>query len=209
MSEEAQQLPKEALPHVEFETKYKSSIDAMLTFKEIAEAQADLRKFVYVEGPDIYYWKDGMRKRHRRPSHNFEGGRAEVTLKLKPKGAWNNVQRKEFNWRVDGTPTEVIHESLLAEGYEHEFTVWKTCHIYIYDDATIVFYSLADTTDGPRRGKYDHYIEIEANEDKMHETTAEQAWSVIRKYEKLLEPAGVNAQKRMDRSLPEIYGRKK
>jgi hypothetical protein len=37
--------------------------------------------------------------------------------------------------------------------------------------------------------------------------TEKEAWAVIEKYEKLLEPVGINAYKRLKKSLFEIYKR--
>jgi hypothetical protein len=42
-------------------------------------------------------------------------------------------------------------------------------------------------------------------EETIHELTEDQAWEIIRKYEKVLEPVGVIAQKRMRKSLYELY----
>jgi hypothetical protein len=43
----------------------------------------------------------------------------------------------------------------------------------------------------------------------MKNTTEEQAWGIIAKYEKLLDSIGLNAQKRLRKSLFEMYYRNK
>jgi len=50
-----------------------------------------------------------------------------------------------------------------------------------------------------------HLIEIEVDEETIHLLTEDQAWEIIRKYEKILEPTGVTPQKRLRRSLYEMY----
>ncbi|CAK9253114.1 unnamed protein product [Sphagnum jensenii] len=74
------------------------------------------------------------------------------------------------------------------------------------NDATAVFYTVYDTTDGKPR-KADSFLEIEVNEDNMKNTTTDQAWAVISKYEKILEPLGINARKRLYKSLFAMYHR--
>lgn len=196
-------LPK----HTEFECKYRVEPHLLIDFKKTVESLPGLKKFVYVEGPDKYFvHPDSSFARYRKASHGLDDGRAEVTWKIKQPGAKNNFIRKEWNWRVDGTPEETITESLQAHGFLFNFSIVKTCHIYNFDDATLVFYTVYDTTDG-KSTKTDTFVEIEVEEESIHNLTEEQAWEVITKYEKALEPIGVSAQKRMKRSLYEMYVR--
>lgn len=193
--------------HTEFETKYKVESLDLFEFKRIASSLEGLKKYIYVEGPDYYYVdSEGSFARYRKPSHDLDGGRSEVTWKIKPKGAKNNIIRKEYNWNVTGTPEDTIKESLTDNGYTFNFSVDKQCHIYNFEEATLVFYSVCDTTDG-RSTKVDSYCEIEIKEETIHNLTENQAWEIIEKYEKALEPIGISPQKRMRRSLFEIYYR--
>ena len=73
------------------------------------------------------------------------------------------------------------------------------CHIYNFEDATLVFYTVKDGS------KLDHFMEIEVREDM--EFTEDQAWAIIRKWEKELEPLGITAQNRLRKSLFDMYRR--
>lgn len=196
------------LNNIEFETKYNTKPDDLIQFKMLAET-CKVNRFAYVEGPDDYYVRPGTDdfKRHRYASFQPEEGRQEVTTKVKPKGAKNNNIRKELNWRVDKTPKEVIREQILDEGYEYNFTVWKMCHIYDLDDATLVFYTVVDKTPGTKHNER-HFIEIEVNEEIIGTLKEEEAWGIIERYEKLLTPIGIHAQKRIRKSLYEMYVRR-
>lgn len=198
----------ETLPKlIEFETKYRVEPHLLTEFKRLMDTLPGLKKFIYVEGPDYYFTKpDGSFARYRRPSHGLDNGRSEVTIKVKPEGAKNNIIRKEVNWRVDSTPEDAIREGLRLMGYTPNFSVWKACHIYNFKDATLVFYSVFDTTEG-KASKTDSFIEIEVSEEDVSKMTEEQAWDVIVKYEKALDSVGLTPQKRLRKSLFEIYVR--
>lgn len=191
----------------EFETKYRIELSNLIPFKHIVSKLEGLLKFVFVEGPDYYFTKpNGNFARYRKPAYSMDGGRAEVTKKFKPEGAKNSNKRKELNVRVDSTPEDVIREDLSSEGYIFNFSIYKICHIYNFKDATVVMYSVFDTTDSAI-SKIDHFIEIEVDEDTIHELTEAQAWKVIEKYEHALSAIGVNAQKRLRKNLYEMYRR--
>jgi len=133
----------------EFESKYRVDPNMLIEFKRIMDNIPELLTFTYVEGGDLYFTKpDGSFARYRSPSHGLGGGRSEVTVKVKPDGAKNNIIRKEVNWRVDGTPEDAIKEGLQLMGYTFNFSIWKGCHIYKFKDVTLCFYTVYDTTDG-------------------------------------------------------------
>jgi hypothetical protein len=190
----------------EFETKYRTELDQQMRFKTIVEDLPGLEGFKYAQGPDTYYTKpDGSFGRYRRGQFPWSDKFAQWTRKQKRDGVKNNVQRFESNWRVDSTPQEEIHAGALNEGYQLNFEILKSCHIYYFNDATLVFYTVREkgTTN------FDHFIEIEVKEETIHRLTEEQAWGVITKYEKILEPVGVNARKRLQKSLFEMYRKEK
>lgn len=195
------------LPNLtEFEVKFRVEPHLLTEFKRVAGALPDLHKFLYVEGPDEYWTRNGDFARYRRPEHGLDNGRAELTMKTKPEGAKNNIIRREWNWRVDGTPPETIREGLKDLGFAFNFSVWKSCHIYNFQDATLVFYTVYDTTNG-RASKTDSFVEIEVSEETVSHMTEEQAWAVIEKYEAVLSAIDIQARNRMRRSLFEIYVR--
>lgn len=202
MSEEKDKIPK----FTEFETKYRTEITQMIPFKELVEELPGLVKFAYVQGPDTYYVRgENAFGRHRYAQYPDQNGNRfnQWTIKIKPQGAKNNIKRTEPNWNLSGTPPDEVEAGAIAMDYRFNFKIWKMCHIYEFKDATVVFYTVRDE----ETKKYDHFMEIEVTEETIHELTEQQAWNVIIKYEKLLEPVGVNAQKRLRKSLYEMYVR--
>ena len=144
--------------------------------------------------------------RYRRPSHGLDNDRKELTTKYKQEDSKNNINREEKNLRVDKTQEKTIQSFIEDIGYKKNFSITKTCHIYNFTDATLVFYSVYDTTDG-KASKMDNFVEIEVNEDKVHKMTEDQAWGVIEKYEKTLADIGISPHKRLRKSLYEMYRR--
>lgn len=192
---------KEKIPqYTEFESKYRVDGDQIYKFKEIVEAMGESYDFLYVQGPDYYFVRDDERFARYRKADNDKSGRAEVTFKLKPVGAKNNIQRKEYNWRVDKTPYTEIAEGLEDQGYKFNFKITKFCHIYKFKDVTLVFYSVRD-----EKNKLDHFIEIELDEASIHHLTLDEAMEKIRKYEAVLSPLGITHRGRLTRSLFEMY----
>lgn len=195
------------LDHIEFESKYRVEPKVLMPFKVLVEKMPTFQEFVYAEGPDEYFVKEEDQFiRYRKEAHKGAGARAELTMKIKPPGAKNNIIREEFNVRVDGTPRETIIKFVTALGFKHNFTVAKSCFIYRMKDATLVYYSVADITDGTIKNE-DYFVEIEVSEEKIHTMTEDEAWEILIKYEKALEDIGVNPQKRLRKSLYEMYRR--
>jgi adenylate cyclase class IV len=192
--------------HTEFECKYRVEPHLLTEFKKIVGNAPDLKKFLYIEGSDEYWIRGGAFARYRKAEHGLDNGRAELTFKTKPEGAKNNIIRREINWRVDITPTDTIREGLKDLGFEFNFSIWKSCHIYNFEDATLVFYTVFDTTKG-RASKTDSFCEIEITEELVPSLTEDQAWAIIEKYEKVLEGIDIHPRNRMRRSLFEIYVR--
>ncbi len=189
---------EEILELVEFETKYETEIDKLFAFKTLAES-LPFKNFVYVQGPDVFFTKGKQTEifaRYRKAEHD-KSGRAEFTVKEKLQKN-SSVIRTETNWQVDKTPYAEIVKGAELMGFEYNTRIWKACHIYHLDDATLVFYTVKDESD-----KLTHFMEIEVKEELK--ITEEQGWEIIKKYEALLAPLGVIAQKRKRKSLFEMY----
>lgn len=199
--------------NTEFECKYRVKDHDLVTFKKIIATLPDPKRFLYVEGPDQYFthpnFDESSFGRYRKPSFGLDGGRSEWTVKLKPKGAKNNKKRVEINWRVDGTPEEDIVRGAEVQGFAFNFSIVKNCHIMFFEDATLVFYTVYDTTEGSKSTKVDHFVEIEVSEDKIREgMKEEQAEATIAKYEAVLSSIeGVSTKRRLKLSLFEMYRR--
>lgn len=184
-------------PCIEFETKYEVNSDLLFKFKDMVQ-ELNPKKFVYVEGPDTFFTMEGrddIFARYRRATHG-DGKRAEFTIKEKHKEN-NSIKRTETNWRVDTTPKHQIVKGAELMGFKLNNEIFKTCHIYNLDDATLVYYSVSEN------GKIKNFIEIEVNEDL--EVTEDEAWDIIKKYEEILSPLGISAQRRKRLSLFEMY----
>lgn len=190
-------------PQTEFETKYKTSADVLSEFKDIAEKLPKLKNFLYVEGPDYYYVNPNIGSaiafaRYRRASHSKDGGTLTFKEKTSDK---NNIVRYEDNLDLAKHVTkEQVEATVNRLGYEFNFKITKMCHIYKYEDATLVFYSVRD-----KDKKEAHFLEIEVDEDTIGNLTEDDAWLIVKKYEAALGPIGVIAQKRLRLSLFEMY----
>jgi len=182
---------------LEIECKYDANSIDRLEFKQLAES-LNPKSFTYVESSDIYYVnKDGLFLRYRMPVKNMDDPRAELTPKIKHTDR-NNIVRTESNLRVDLNSPERVENFCNCLGFERNFSIYKLCEIYRYDSATLVYYIVRDED-----GKHQNFLEIEADEETTE--TEEQGMEIIQKYEKLLAPLGINAQKRKRLSLFEMY----
>jgi adenylate cyclase class IV len=186
--------------YLEIEVKYSADNVDRMAFKEIAK-KLDPKSFVYAESYDIYYIKEDGFLRYRMPMENDLGGprdaKAELTFKKKH-AEKNNIVRTEVNLRIDFNKPELVHAFCEGIGYKKNFSIYKMCDIYIYPNATLVYYSVRD-----ENGKYANFLEIEANEDANF--TEQQAKEILQWYEKHLLPLGITAQNRKKLSLFEMY----
>jgi len=186
----------------EFETKYRLEGDKIYEFKELVESINDPYDFIYIEGPDWYFTKpDGSFLRYRK-AKNDKTGRAELTMKARPEGSSHNILRKEVNMRVDKNKHSTIEAFAGMLGYDFNFKISKMCHIYNFKDATVVFYTVRDD-----KGIMTHFVEIEVDEETIHKLTEDEAWDVIRKYERLLAPMGITHRHRLNKSLFDMYSK--
>jgi len=184
---------------LEVESKYDATGIDRIAFKQLARSLNPTR-FLAVESKDIYYVKGDEFLRYRMPAENDLSRRSELTYKKKHVSG-NNIVRTEINLRVDPNDSDTVLKFCEVLGYTLNFSIYKMCDIYYYQDADIVLYSVLDES-----GKIAHFLEIEVDEELN--ITKEQAKEIIVKYEKLLAPLGINAYKRKKLSLFEMYVRK-
>lgn len=203
MSEEIKEDPK-LDPYTEFECKYRTELSVLPTFQRLARAIPDLKEFVYCEGPDEYNVKADSPIFLRCRMAEFpktDPQFKQLTIKGRPKGAKNNIIRKEPNLNVSVNSPEEIREFIAEAGFTFNFTIFKKCYIYFFQDATIVFYSVKEETGNEEQ----YFLEIEVDEKTIHLLTETEAWAVIEKYEKILAETGITPQKRLRRSLFEMF----
>ena len=192
-------MPDNLLPEfVEFEVKFRVDGGLVYDWKKLVSALPGITEFLYLESDDIYYVKDEAFLRHRFTSSDLSK-RQEITFKRKIKDH-NNIYRVENNVRCDGNTVEGVADFCNNLGFKRNFKISKYVHIYKFEDATLPFYTVID-----ENGKHDHFIEIEVDEAKLSTMTEDQAWEVIQKYEKILAPLGIIPQKRLRKSLFEMY----
>lgn len=182
----------------EMEVKFRVAGDVIYAFKQLVEKQQGLKGFVYIESDDIYYTKGSEFIRHRFAKRG-DDKRQELTYKSKST-VNNNIIRKEVNLRVDPNEHDTVNAFVETFGFQRNFRISKIVHIYNFEDVTIPFYTVID-----EQGKLDHFIEIELVEEKIPSLTEEEAWGIIKSWEAVLAPLGVNSQKRLRKSLFEMY----
>lgn len=199
-SEMKERVAKSNLPvFVEFEVKFRVDDPKLLwDFKLLVENSFVSKEFLYVQSDDIYY-VNGPNEFIR---YRFSGTdkRSELTIKRKT-GMGNNIIREETNLRVDTNDFATVENFIKQLGYRFNFRINKQCHIYHGEECSLVFYSVRDL----ETNKLAHFIEIEVTEGAGFTET--ESWAIIKKYESLLAPLGVTAQKRLRKSLYEIYRR--
>jgi adenylate cyclase class IV len=197
-------------PFTEFETKYLTNIEELDPFKKIAESLPNLRSFQYAEGPDYFFENPAIPStfvRFRRSSYPEPSGDhyQQLTSKTKPLNATNNIQRKEPNLKIAGGSFDEVAYFVNSMGFTYTHSIKKSCHIYYYPDAALVFYTVKpeDSSD------LEYFVEVEVDEATIHNLTESEAWLVIEKYEKILSSIeGVSAKKRLRLSLRDRYKKK-
>jgi len=202
---------KKTLEFHEFEVKFRLDESKLNDWKQLIRDYANsdgsgYKDFVYVDSDDIYFTRESTSEDvdYEFIRYRFSDGekRAELTTKRKLKDS-NNIIRKEQNVRVDNNDRETIHEFVTdGLGFDYNFRITKYVQIYIFKDATLPFYTVVD-----ENKKRDTFVEIEVDEKLLHSITEEEAWAIINKYEKLLEPLGITPRNRLRKSLFEMYKR--
>jgi adenylate cyclase class IV len=200
---------KKTLEFHEFEVKFRVDEGKLNDWKQIMrdykkQNPTEYKDFVYVDSDDVYYTRESSN-----PDIDYEfvryrfsenEKRAELTTKRKLKDS-NNIIRKEQNVRVDQNSRDTINEFVTdGLGYKYNFTITKYVQIYVFKDATLPWYTVVD-----EKGNRDTFVEVEVDEQLLHKITEEEAWAIINKYEKILEPLGITPRNRLRKSLFEMY----
>lgn len=218
MDNETKELIKECIikeeprlaPFTEFETKYLTNIKMLDTFKKVVESLPNMLSFEYTEGPDYFFENSALPftfGRFRRGSYPLADGTyyQQLTTKTKHPDTNNNIRRKEPNLKINGGSLEEVMDFWKSVGFTYTHSIKKACHIYSYPDAVLVFYTVKKEEDS----QPEHFVEIEVNEETIHNLTETEAWQVIEKYEKLLSYIeGVSSKKRLRLSLRDRYKNK-
>ncbi len=177
----------------EIETKYRATDIKLQDFIKTCKALNPTSR-VDVGSWDHYYLRDdGSVLRYR------AGARSELTVKRKSTEK-NNFVRTEVNIPIGETSREAIAAFAQLQGYEPDFTIYKTCVIFFWDTHNTVFYVVYDEN----LNEKDRFIEIEMSEHFDWESN-EIAWAQLQTIEKSFEELGIAPARRMKRSLQEIF----
>jgi len=177
----------------EIEAKYNADSISLESFLAVVNGMKIKKKLV-VSSYDDYFTKRDNFIRYR---HSTDRG--ELTIKRKTSEN-NNFDRVEVNLGAEPDALAKVADFVELLGYKHDFTIYKTCHIYWFEKVDLVYYVVYDKELKELR----RFIEIEALEDYPWESD-ESAWEEVLKYEKILESIGLSPQKRLKKSLFEIF----
>lgn len=177
----------------EMETKYRVTDLKLTDFTRLAESLGP-KSYIEASGYDYYYVNtetDFIRYR--------AGTLHELTIKKKLNDK-NNFVRTEVNLGVK--PKSVTHISAFCNGlgYTLNFSIFKACFIYYYENYDIVYYVIYDEN----MRESDRFLEIEMEEGYPW-ASEKQAWDELLKVEQALKPLGISPQARIKKSLFEMY----
>lgn len=115
----------------------------------------------------------------------------------------NNNQRIEVDLLLDNsTNEEDVQRFCERLGFTFNFKLFKSCYIYWYDKVDLVYY-IAYDEEMREKGRF---IEIEARKDRSFES-AEEAWELVREWEKKLTKFGITPNHRIHKSQWEMNRR--
>jgi adenylate cyclase class IV len=187
-------MSKQLSNFTEFETKYRVQESSLKTFKSLMNT-ISYSKFFYIEGKDFYFTKNSEEFIRLRVPNSVDDF-SELTIKKKVQKS-NNIERFEVNLKLFKGEKDSAVTFIEAAGYEFNFSIWKGCHIYHVENAVISFYSVESDS-----GDWQTFFEIEVVPEITDES---KAWEVIKKYESVFSELGTSAQKRLRKSLFEMY----
>lgn len=180
----------------EIEFKYRADDISLKDFIAFCEARGPLRA-VNPCGYDYFY--DNAKDQDAFCRHRVGLDINQLTFKRKTTDA-NNFIRTEHNMDLVKATREQVRSLVSEFGYAHNFSLYKNCFVYSYDNYTLVYYVCYDE-DMKELGRF---IEIEMKEDFQWKSEQE-AWDCLLVFEKLCKPLGISPQHRIKRSLFELY----
>ena len=194
------------MKNTEFETKYRVDDMSIETYvnclSKYKNDKGYKRTMIFLCIQDDYYVSGGEFIRHRY-SERYNSNTLTWKKKLRD---GDNIIRKEINLEIENVKKEGIDEArdfIVGIGFEHNFTIHKpVVYIFEFEDIYIPYYSVVSED-----GDISRFIEIEIKEDKIHKYTEEEAWELIRTWEHKLRELGISHNKRMKKSIFEMYSK--
>ena len=190
------------MKYKEIEFKYSADDIKMSAFEDLVkklEEEYPLEKTMMVSSYDDYF----VDKANNFIRYRYTDDHGELTIKRKTTEK-NNNERIEINIPTSGDNIDDIEEFCKYLGYDLNFSIYKTCKIFWMDNIVLVYYIVYDKNMKEQR----RFIEIEADEEKEWESE-EKAWDHVVKWEKVIESLGINAKKRLRKSLFEMFVKEK
>ena len=194
----------------EIEFKYDAKDIPLNLFTQFIEKNYIVTKKLIVSSYDDYFTNldsNFIRYRHNNNDHDPNsiwikqeyGNTPELTIKRKMI-AENNNERIEVNMAIVPQDFSTIDEFIKLLGYTHDFRIYKVCNIYWVDRVVLSYYLVFDNN----MRELNRFIEIEANEH-LEFKNEQEALEIISNYEMELMPLGISSQKRLKKSLFEMY----
>lgn len=186
-----------SLNHREIEFKYPAEIP-LSEFKTFCEVRGPLNSLL-ISGFDHFLANEkepGAFYRHRvNTNENQLTFKRKLTLE-------NNEVREERNINLPLSVTGAqVRDLCGVHGYKYTASIFKNCFIYNYDYYTLVAYICYDS----ELKELGRFIEIEMKEDYAW-TSEEEALHELVTLERLCKDLGVSSEKRIKKSLFEMFG---
>jgi adenylate cyclase class IV len=183
---------------LEVETKYNANDISLEKFREQCKKLLPIREKL-VRSYDHYFEKK------KNEFIRYRAGQSpELTVKKKTVDH-NNFVRIEVNVPIAKKRTEFERLQIITAfcdslGFKHNFTIFKVCHIYYYEEYNIVYYVVYDK----ELREQTRLIEIEMDET-YNWKDKKQAWSALLKVEKSMAALGLKKKNRVNESLYEMF----
>lgn len=148
----------------ELEFKYNANNIDLIKFMQLME-EIGYVKTIDASSWDVYYYNENNSTflRHRLSNEN-----PELTVKIKIKQT-NNHDRIELDLPLNAklATEDLVKNWCLANGYEKDFKIYKSCFIYWFNEVNCVYYIVYNEN----MTELDRYIEIEYDKNLIQENT--------------------------------------
>lgn len=191
-------METQGIKNIEVEFKFNATI-SLEEFKVFCEAK-NPGKFKIISGFDHFMSKKGDKQSFYR--HRVNTNENQLTFKRKTTED-NNFIREEHNIDLPlSVPRDKIEDLCHIHGYKYDFSLFKNCFIYNYDNYTLVFYVVYNEN----LKELGRFIEIEMSEE-FGWNSEKEAYSELVVIEKLCKSIGLTPQTRLNKSLYEMFSK--
>ena len=189
--------------YIELEFKYRANNINLTSFVKLMESLKPVSR-IDVSSWDRYYTLKDLSSFQR----FRESATPELTKKVKTKTG-NNWERVEVDLPLDPAriTQNIVEKYVSLDGYTHNFTIYKTCMIFMFDYCNYVYYITYDED----LKELDRFVEVEINKNKVAELDRSEvslynnATDCLAESERVLKDVGISPQNRLKKSLYELY----